>query len=175
MHRKHIPLCAELQRIAPYDWKGFFDHKVDGYDSEPLDALEKLGWVLTYSSTPSEAYLQNERENEVTDLSYSIGLAVSEDGDIASVSWQSPAFLSGLSPRTQILTVAGKPYSREAIIHAVTEAQRTPIQLEVEQDKQRRLVTINYQGTLRYPKLERVEKVHDGLSPFLQPLTHNNK
>lgn len=168
-------LCSELQSIAPYDWKGFFDHKVDGYDSEPLDALEKLGWLLTYDSKPSEAYLQNEKENEVTDLSYSIGLSISEDGDIASVSWQSPAFFSGLSPRTQILSVAGKPYSREVIISAVREAHRTPIQLEVEQDKQRRLVTINYKGTLRYPKLERVEKIHDGLSTFLQPLTNKDK
>ncbi len=168
-------LCSVLNSIAPYDWKGFFDHKVDGYDSEPLDALEKLGWVLTYDSKPSEAYLQNEKENEVTDLSYSIGLSVSEDGDIASVSWQSPAFLSGLSPRTQILSVAGKPYSREVIINAVRDAHRTPIQLEVEQDKQRRFVTINYKGTLRYPKLKRLEKVHDGLSTFLKPLANEDK
>lgn len=163
-------LCAELATITPYDWAGFFNQKLDGYDIDPTDALKKLGWTLTYVETPSEAYLQSEKENDVTDLSYSIGVSVEKDGSIASVNWQSPAFLAGLSSYSRIIRVADQPYSQERLIAAVRNAKLTPITLQVEQDGQQRTLSIDYKGSLRYPLLKRLSKKPDGLSAFLTPL-----
>lgn len=163
-------LCSELANIAPYDWAGFFSQKLDGYDIDPTDALKKLGWTLTYVETPSKAYLQSEQENGVTDLSYSIGLSAEEDGSIASVNWQSPAFLAGLSSYSRIVSVANQPYSQERLIEAVRNAKSNPITLQVEQDGQQRTVIIEYKGSLRYPLLKRLNKEPDGLSAFLAPL-----
>lgn len=163
-------LCADLAKLAPYDWRDFFEQKLDGHNIDPTEALKKLGWALVYGEQPTETYLQDERANGVTDLSYSIGLAVADNGQIAHVNWQSPAFLAGLSSYARILSVSNKPFSHAEIISAVRNAKLTPITLKIEQDGQQRIVMIDYKGTLRYPKLQRLKKTPDGLSSFLAPL-----
>ncbi|WP_425435505.1 M61 family metallopeptidase [Luteimonas chenhongjianii] len=163
-------LCAALDAIAPHDWAGELRAWVDGH--EELDTtvgLVRHGWQLAYTDTPTAAFQQQQDEDGVIDLSYSIGLAVNDKGVVRAVNWNGPAFAAGLAPGTRIVSVHGQPFDGERLVAAVRDAQRSPIQLLVEQDGERVERTIPYRGTLRYPHLARVAGRPDTLTPLLAP------
>jgi predicted metalloprotease with PDZ domain len=163
-------LCAALNAVAPADWATILRRWIDGHDEvDVTEGLARQGWRLVYSDTPTAGFAQNEVELGGTDLSYSAGLIVAEDGRIRAVAWNGPAFRAGLAPKAQIVAVGAVPFSRKALLDAVRASDRSPITLAVIQDGVRRIVTIPYRGSLRYPRLERIADRPDRLTFLLRP------
>lgn len=163
-------LCAALNTVVPHDWATDLRRWVDGHqDVDTTAGLERHGWRLVYAETPTTAFRQNEDEQGVADLFYSIGLKATNSGVVSAIAWEGPAFNAGLTPRAKIIAVQGQPFSKERLVEAVRAAQRSPLQLTIEQDGRRAERTIPYQGTLRYPHLARIPSKPDTLTRLLSP------
>jgi predicted metalloprotease with PDZ domain len=164
-------VCAALNRIVPYDWAAFLRERLDTHDdSRLLDGLTRAGYALVFIDTPTEAFRQAEADGGSVDLGYSIGLAIGNGGIVKSVSWHSPAFLAGVGIGDHIVSVNGATYSGDALRAAVKSAAHTPLDLGVESDGKTRTIRVVYDGTLRYPRLERIDGAAEGLLRSLQPL-----
>ena len=84
------------------------------------------------------------------------------------MSWNGPSFRAGLSVGDRIETVNGVAFTPEVLKTAVRAAAAKPVELSVEIDGEKREVRIDYRGTLRYPRLERIPEAPDRLTPFLR-------
>lgn len=163
-------LCRTLNDVVPADWPTFLNAWVDAHDELDTTAgLTSHGWQLVFTDTPTTAFRASEAEAGVSNLSYSIGLSAAADGTVRSVSWNGPAFRSGLRPGVVISAVNAEPYTHEALIFAVRAASSRRIVLTVKQDGRRVDKTLEYAGTLRYPKLTRRKGSADDLSRLLNP------
>ena len=161
-------LCAALSRVAPFDWAGFLRRWIDGHgEMNTSEGLERLGWRLTYTDQPTPTFQQNEQELGGVDLPYAIGLTVSDSGRVRTVAWDGPAFRAGMAPGVRIMTVAGAPYTSDALRNAVRNSIMTPLALTWEQDGHSITRTIEYRRGLRYPRLERIAGHPDGLAALL--------
>lgn len=160
-----------LNAVQPYDWAGFLHARLDGHASgAPLDGLTRGGYTLTYTDTPSGYQKTVESTRNVTDLSFSIGLAAGSDGRIASVVWDSPAFKASLAPGEQIAAVNGTAFKGDLLRDAVTQAKTgNAIELLIKNGDRYRTVTIDYRAGLRYPHLERNPATPSRLDDILSP------
>ena len=163
-------ICSTLNEIAPADWAGILHGWIDAHDElDTTRGLARHGWKLAYTDTPTAAFRASEEEAGVSDLTYSIGLAARADGLVRSVAWDGPAFRARVRPGTRILTVNGAAYSAATLREAVRGSAGTHIQLGMEQDDRQSVVTLDYSGPLRYPRLERLAGRPDTLSELLAP------
>lgn len=163
-------LCRALDDVVPADWPTILNAWIDAHDElDTAAGLRSHGWRLVFTDAPTTAFRAAETEAGVTDLSYSIGLSAAANGTVRSVSWDGPAFRSGLRPGVVISAVNAQPYTPETLMSAVRAASGRRIVLTVEQDGQRVDKTLKYAAALRYPKLERIEGAADGLAGLLKP------
>lgn len=164
-------ICDTLNDIAPADWTQFLDSWVNGHtELDTTSGLTRHGWRLVFTDTPTAAFLANEEEAGVTDLTYSIGLTVRTDGTVRAVAWNGPSFQAGLAPGTRIIAIDAKTFGHDALLAAVRASLHHPLILTIEQDGRRSDVSIPYAGPLRYPRLERIAGQPDSLSDLLAPL-----
>lgn len=162
-------ICSALNAIAPDDWAAFLQRHLHSHDdSDAMTGLARAGWKLTYSDVPTETFRQDEVEAAVSNLDYSIGLQIDDDGHIASVTWNGPAFRAGLSPGVHVVDVDGQPFSTQKLLAAVQLSATKPLLLRVTMDGNSRDVVIPYRGALQYPHLQRIEGTADRLSRLLQ-------
>ncbi len=154
-----------LNDIAPYDWAKYLRDRIDGHKG-PIDGIARSGWKLVYTDKPSEAVKAVEARRHFTDMTYSIGVAVSAKGEIADVRWDGPAFNAGLSPGMTVVAVNNKEFSGDALKDAVTEAKtgKAPIELLVKNFDEYKTIRIDYHDGLKYPHLERDKSVPDTLT-----------
>lgn len=163
-------ICRVLAEVAPDDWPAFLHRHLDTHDDgEAMAGLRRAGWRLIYTSEPTETFRQNEAEGGGLDLTYSIGAVIDDDGRIATVAWDSPAFRAGLAPGLRIMAIAGAPYAREALRLAVAATPRQPLSMELAGGARRTTVTVAYRGGLRYPRIEPIPGQPDRLTPLLTP------
>lgn len=163
-------VCTTLNGLAANDWKSFLQAHLVTHDTDAVMAgLKRAGWKLTYTSVPTETFLQDQAESGVADLSYSIGLQARENGTVRAVVWNGPAFQAGLKPGSKITSVNGHPFSSATLLSAIAESEQSPIHLSVQSGDGVRDVTVPYTGTLRYPRLERIPGTSDLLTPLLAP------
>ncbi|MDC3956841.1 M61 family metallopeptidase [Polyangium jinanense] len=155
-------LVAALNDVAPYDWKGFFDARLNSTEPHaPLGGIESSGWKLTYTDKPNELTESLYREyRRLADFSYSIGLMVrtrSEDGRIVDAINGMPAERAGLAPGMKLIAVNGRQWSAEELRNALRTAKRTrqPIELLVENAGFYRTYFVNYTEGEKHPHLER--------------------
>jgi predicted metalloprotease with PDZ domain len=161
-------LCDTLNGLAPADWKNFLNqHLLTHESADAIAGLGRAGWQLTYNSTATDMFVQNETEAGVTDLDTSLGMQLMSNGAVRSVVWNGPAFHAGLSPGQRIISINGQHFSREALLNATSSSGSISLHLTVQNDDARREVTISYMGPLRYPHLERVPGTSDLLTPLL--------
>ncbi len=161
-------LCQALNNTVPNEWAGFLRQWLDGHEELDTNAgLGRTGWRLVYTDVATATFAQNEIQSGVTDLSYSIGLTVADDGKVRTVTWNGPAFRAGMAPQVRILTVAGAPFTHDALLDAVRGSVSTPVHLTFEQDGQRFERTLAYRGPLRYPRLEPIRGRADRLAMLL--------
>lgn len=165
-------VVAALNAVHPHDWAGFLRERLDavGPDARaPLAGIERGGWRLTYTDTPS-ADEKAVNTGWANDFQYSLGFTLAGD-KIANVRWGGPAFEQGIGAGWSLVAVNGKAGSAEALRDAVTAAKGTdaPLELLIKSGDRFRTVAFDYRDGLRYPRLERVEGTPDRLSDILAP------
>ncbi len=161
-----------LNSVQPYDWESFLRSRLDGHGpGAPLDGIRRGGYKLVYTDTPSEYYAAYEVGQEYSDLTYSLGMVIEDEGRVTSVLWEGPVFKKGLTVGNQIIAINGIAYDIELLKNAVVDAQQTDaaIELLIKDGVHYRTVPIEYRGGLRYPHLERVGDGPASLDKILAP------
>ena len=166
-------VCAALERVAPYDWAAYLHARLETHDDAGLlDGLTRAGYRLVYTDTPTDSFLESEADGGVTDLQASLGLSAADDGTVKALAWNGPAFRAGLSLGARIETVNGERYTPAHLKAAFREAAAKPLRLTIRMDGEASEVGIDYHGTLRYPRLERIPGVPDRLEALLRGRGH---
>ncbi len=162
-----------LNGVYPYDWAKFLKSRIQEVQPRaPLDGLERGGYKLVYTDTPTDFMKQAEARSKSVSLSYSLGLSVGGDGVLTDVQWDGPAFKAGLTQGLTIVAVNGEAYEGDKLKEAVKAAMKPEnplVELLIKDGSRYRTVKIDYRGGLRYPRLERIAGVPDHLGDILAP------
>jgi len=169
-------VVAALNSVVASDWRTFLRSRLDGHGpGAPMDGVTRGGWKLTFTDTPSAFTKNNEEANKYIELSHSLGMRVStrDAGQLADVTWNSPAFKAGLVQGDTIVAVNGYAFKADGLKDAVKNAKggSMPIELILKSGERYRTVRIPYYDGLRYPQLERVESTDDRLGAIFKPRT----
>jgi predicted metalloprotease with PDZ domain len=165
-------IVATLNKVQPYDWRGYLQRKV--YDiaaQPPLEGITQGGYRLVYTAEPTKWWKSVEKSRKYTDLTYSGGLTIGAEGKVAAVLWDSPAFNAGIAVGNQIVAVNSRTYSDDDLKQAIKEAAGNgrAAELLVKDGNLYRTVTLDWHGGLRYPRLEKVGKGGGTLDALLAP------
>ncbi len=167
-------VLAALNETAPHDWRQFFQARVyQTTPRAPLGCIEAGGWHLVYSNTVPDMLKSAQSELKFTDLRYSIGLIIKDDGAVQDVMPDSPADKAGVGAAMKLIAVNGRRYAADDLRTAIQAAMTNsaPIELLVENDDYFKTCKVDYHGGERYPWLERDESKPDLLTAILKPLT----
>lgn len=160
-------IVQTLNGVQPHDWASFFRTRVDNTSEHaPLDGFARGGYRLIYTDTPTEWFKANEKKRKITDLSYSGGLVLGKEGEIVAVEWDSPAFNAGLTVGSKLIAVNNRTLDPEQLKAAI-HAKKSPLTLLVKSGEIYRTVELNYDGGLRYPRLEKTGTGPDRLDALL--------
>ena len=167
-------VVAALDKVQPYAWVAFLAARVDSTaPSAPTEWLRRSGYRLVFTDTPTEAFASHQRRQNRVDLTHSLGLVLrgGTSGEVNAVIWESPAFEAGIAEGATIVSVNDGKYDAETLLAAIGENRvgGRPIRLGVTDRGRERVVTIDYRGGLRFPRLERVSGVPDRLGALLTP------
>jgi predicted metalloprotease with PDZ domain len=159
-----------LNHVAQYDWANFFTEKLEGKGcGAPLAGIERGGYRLTYTDTPSDYGTRSDGVLGTINLMFSIGVTVSNGGVLSEVIWGSPAFDAGLTKGSTLLAVNERDYSADELKRAIAATTRgEPLTLSVKSGKRHRSVDIQYNSGLRYPHLQPIvaqRRLDDILAP----------
>jgi predicted metalloprotease with PDZ domain len=161
-----------LDSIAPFDWQGFFDRRVNQIrDPAPTEGLERCGWRLSARDAPSDGLriVEDWSSGELYDGS--IGLLVNKDGKILDVVPSSPADRAGVAPGSSLRAVNGRRYSPQLLREAIAAtADGRQLRLLTEKEEFFTEYSLDYDGGARYPALERIPDRPDLLTEILSPL-----
>jgi predicted metalloprotease with PDZ domain len=166
-------VVATLNGVYAYDWATFLKTRIqEVQEKAPLDGLERGGYKLVYTATPTEFMKAAESRAKSTGLSYSLGLSVGSDGVISDVQWGGPAFKAGLTQGLTVVAVNGEAFDGDKLKAAVTAAVKPEnplVELLLKDGSRYKSVKIDYRGGLRYPRLEKIAGVPSRLDDILTP------
>ncbi len=159
-------VVAVLNQVVPNDWRAFLESRVYRVNVHPpLAALEASGWRLVYNETPNWYLSLRERTGKLTDVSFSVGMWVKNDGTISDVVYGTPAYAAGLMPGMKITSINGRKYDGDVLREEIRA--RTPLNVAVEQASFAGTFRIDYTAGARYPHLERIAGTPDLLSDIM--------
>jgi predicted metalloprotease with PDZ domain len=162
-------LVHTLNQVQPYDWAAFLKTRLDEVsDHAPLDGFTRGGYHLVYTDTPTEWFKSGEKARKIIDLTYSVGLTLGKEGEITDVAWDSPAFNSGLTVGAKLIAVNNRALDTDQLKAAI-KAKKSPLGLLVKTGDIYRTIELNYDGGLRYPKLEKTAPGPSTLDALLAP------
>ncbi len=160
-----------LNSVMPYDWASFLNERIYAVKPEAtLGWIARGGYKLDYQDKPTAYWKSREKDREITDYSYSIGLTLGKEGAISSVFWDSPAFKAGITAGSKLVAIDGRAYDKDLLKSVITAAKggSQPIHLLVKQGSAYRDVAVQWNGGLRYPTLVKVAKGEAGLDKLLE-------
>ncbi|HEY1755759.1 MAG TPA: hypothetical protein VGG72_10215 [Bryobacteraceae bacterium] len=165
-------VVAGLNSVQAYDWAGFLNQRLHSTDAHaPLGGIEHAGWKLVYDGVRSDYWKAGEEARKWSDLSYSIGLKVREDGTIADVQYGGPAQKAGVAPSTKLIAVNNRQFTptllRETV--AKTTSSDKPVELLIKTGDYYEVHRVDYHGGERYPHLVRDSSVPDLLTEIAKP------
>jgi len=170
-------VLAALNQVAPYDWAGFFAHRIDvPTQHAPLGGIEQSGWRLVYKEKPSSVFSAQQDKN--SNFLYSLGFVVDNDsGEIGDVIPSSPSGTAGMAPGMKLLAINGRKWTTDLLHIALKQAKssREPIELLVASADFYKTLRVTYSGGDRYPTLERTPGDRDVLSQIFAPKTFRPK
>jgi predicted metalloprotease with PDZ domain len=161
-----------LNQVAPYDWAGFWTVRLTNHgQGAPLGGIEGSGWKLIYDENRSELFRIEERDDEKTDASYSIGLILQKDGRIIDTVEGMAAALAGIGPGMKLIAVNGRAFSSDVLRDALRAGKTSsqPLQLLIENTDYFKTYSLDYHGGEKYPHLVRDESKPDLLSEIIRP------
>ncbi len=176
-------VVSAMNQVAAFDWATFFRTRLDSTSPEPpYGGLQRSGWKLTYSEekSPLLAALQATRKPDVlwplwlkqdfTDLQYSVGLMLADDGSVMDVVPGMSAYHAGIVPGMQILVVNDMKFSIPTMEAAVRNSRTgKALELVVANGGFTFSTRLDYNGGARYPRLERDSSRPDMLTDILAP------
>jgi predicted metalloprotease with PDZ domain len=165
-------IVATLHKVQPYDWRSYLQRKVYSIAPEaPLGGITDGGYRLIYTSEPTAWTKSLEMKGKNTDLTYSGGFVVGNDGKVSSVLWDSAAFNAGITVGSQIVAVNGRNFDMDGIKQAIKDAANggASPQLLVHDGDLYRTIALDWHGGLRYPRLEKTGKGPGTLDALLSP------
>jgi len=166
-------VVATLNSLAPYDWSGFLRARLDGTSTKtPIEAVENGGWKLVYTEESNATEEIQSMLEKRLNLSFTVGMVISDDGTVGDVIHGAPAYNAGIGPGMKIIAVNGKQYSPDEMRQAVAESKSptAPIQLIVANGAQFQTRSIDYHGGLRCPHLVRDASRPNYLGEILKPM-----
>ncbi len=167
-------LVAALNAVAPYDWKSLLTARLtETGDQAPFGGFQQGGWRVTRAEKPSAFEKATNGLRKRIDLSSSIGLTLTPDGQISDVIPDSPAYKAGVGPGMKLVAINSRRFSRKVLDEAL-EGSKKPgqsITLLIEDGDFYRSYAIDYHGGPRYARLERIKGQPDLLDKILAPLT----
>ena len=159
-------VVAALNAVQPYDWAGFLNQRLHSTDVHaPLGGIQKSGWKLVYDNVRSDFWKAYEDKKKFTDLTYSIGLLVKEDGTLVDVLYGGPAQKAGVTPAVKLIAVNGRQFTPTVLREAI--ATMKPLDLMVKDGEFYRVFRVDYTGGEKYPHLVRNESEPDLLSAII--------
>jgi predicted metalloprotease with PDZ domain len=161
-----------LNSIAPYDWKTFFQARVEKVGGRaPLGGIEAGGYRLVYRDQPSEAERDAEQNRGYASFEYSLGLKLTPDGAIVDVLPEKPAGKAGIGPGMRLTSVNGHHYSADVLREEIRNARSSgSLELVVANAKAVSTYKLNYRDGEKFPYLERNNQP-PLLDEILRPLT----
>lgn len=162
-----------MNEVTPYDWRTFFNTRVNATEPRaPLGGITNGGWRLIFNDTQSDYQKALEEANKVADLSYSLGIKLTEDGGIGDAIPGTPAYAAGLGPGMKIVGVNGRAFSLDALREAIRAAKGTTASIELlaQNGGSLKIHSINYHDGERFPHLERDTSHPDLLQEIIKPL-----
>jgi predicted metalloprotease with PDZ domain len=153
-------IVKTLNDVQPYDWAAFLRQRLDYTgDTMPEKGIEGGGWKLAFDDKPSEFATTQEKLRKSINLAYSLGIQVSDKGEVRDAQWEGAAAKAGLIPGVTIVAVNGKDFSAQVLKDAVADAKTstTPIEFLVKNVDDYQTVKVDYHGGLKYPHLVRGE------------------
>jgi predicted metalloprotease with PDZ domain len=162
-------IVRTLNQVQTNDWAAFLQARLDRVrDRAPLDGFARGGYRLVYTNTPTEWFKSFEKARKITDLTYSGGFVLGKEGEITEVAWDSPAFNAGLTVGTKLIAVNGRALDTDELKAAI-KARKSPLSLLVKTGDIYRTIDLDYDGGLRYPKLEKTGAGPSSLDALLAP------
>src|SRR5215831_2261429 len=151
-------LTEALNNIAEYDWKAFFETRVNriGTDRAPLGGIETGGYHLTYVDQMPGADAASEGIRPGVSVAYSIGLRLTGGGSIIDVLPEMAAAQAGIGPGMRIVTVNGQQYTAELLREEVRKTKSGgSLELTVRNGRSISKYKLNYHEGEKYPTLQR--------------------
>ncbi|HUI09189.1 MAG TPA: M61 family peptidase [Bacteroidota bacterium] len=161
-----------LNDVAPYDWASYLRGRLTSLNPRaPLEGIERAGWRLAYRDTLDALQKDFEEVRRVTDIRYSLGATVNEEGMLIDVIPGTPLAKAGLAPGMTLIAVDGKRYTRYVVRDAIRLAAKAtaPMQIIAQNGDYVSTYTIDYHGGERYPYLERITSRPDLLKAIIAP------
>ena len=166
-------VAATLNAIQPYDWQAYLTRRLTEHaKGAPIEGFARNGYRLVYTDVPTPSFKSNEGTRKIADLTYSGGFVVgASGGEVTGVTWDSPAFVAGLTVGDTIVAVDGEAFTPDALKAAIVAAKggKAAIPLMVKKGDHYRAVALDYHGGLRYPRLEKIGTADGGLDRLLAP------
>ncbi|HEY6147497.1 MAG TPA: hypothetical protein VIZ69_07350, partial [Thermoanaerobaculia bacterium] len=151
-------------------WRGFWTERLQSTaPTAPLAGVSASGWKLVYTAAVSEMLQAREAAGKYTDVRFSIGFLVNDDGTIPDVVPESPAAKAGVGPGMKLVAVNGRRWVKETLREAIRASASQAIELLVENGEFFRTYRLDYSGGERYPHLERDTARPDLLSSIIAP------
>jgi len=157
---------STLNGVAPYDWKGFFEKRLQSKSAEiPLGGVENGGYKMVYNETPN-IFTDPWALDGGLNAFGSLGIHVTADGTIDEAWQDRPAFKAGISNGMKILAVNGRRFSIDDMRRALADSKTstTPMELIIDNSGYVKTIRVDYHGGLRYPHLERANGGADVLT-----------
>lgn len=165
-------VVATLDEVAAYSWREFFQARVYSISpGAPLGGIEGAGWKLAYTNSVPELLRLTESQFKLTDLQFSLGLIVREDGTLIDILPESPADRAGLAPNMKLLAVNSRRWTPELLRTAIrATAAGEPVELLVENADFFKTCWLDYYQGEKYPVVVRDESKPDLLAEILKPM-----
>ncbi len=166
-------IVAGMNAVAPYDWRSFFQSRIDRTTSAaPLGGIAGGGWKLIYNFTANEYGRADEAGNRGANFVFSLGLDLKDDGTVRDVVNGMVAEKAGLAPGMKIIAVNGRRWSPVQLHTSLAEALRTrqPIEMIVENGEFYKTYSLAYFDGDVQPHLQRERSQDDLLTQIFKAL-----
>jgi predicted metalloprotease with PDZ domain len=166
-------VVATLNKVVPNDWARLLRERLDSKSPQaPLGGITAGGWKLVYTAQKNTTMEALEKSGESIDLSFSLGLIATKEGEVRDVIPGTPAYAVGLAPGMKIIAVNGRKWSKD-IVRAALQSSLTnqkPIALLAENGEYYSTYPVDYHQGERYPHLVRVEGQPNLLDEIIKPI-----
>ena len=170
---KFEDVVAALNQVTPYDWAKLLRERLDSKSAHaPIGGIENGGWKLIYNDRKNATMEATEKVAHGLDLSFSMGITLTKDGDVRDVIPGSPAYAAGIGPGMKVIAVNDRKWSKDVMRAALRAGMhsRQPISILAENGEYFKTYQVDYHGGERYPHLVRNDSQADTLGEIIQPL-----